>query len=325
MTARAVVFGEALVDRFSSGDVPGGAPFNVARHLAAFGAAPAFVSRVGDDAPGALLRAEAQRFGLPDATLQTDAAWPTGLVQVLQPGDGTHRFEIAAQSAYDRIDADTALAALPGLAASGAFYYGTLALRDAVSRSAWRALLARSGGLRLLDLNWRDGHVSVDTALAAMRACHWLKVNDAELAMVLGWLDSLGPGDADQAAAQTGNNGDMGNDQPHISAARVQRLMQATGVQCLVVTFGAKGYAAYGAQGQCLAAGSAVQQAALADTVGAGDAFSAVMLLGHLHGWALADTLERANAFAAFICTQRGAVPAELQAYDDWRRRWGIA
>lgn len=310
MNTGVVIFGEALVDSFAQGDVPGGAPFNVARHLAAFGAQPLFVTRVGGDTAGEVLRREFARFGLSTAALQTDKVLPSGRVRVHESAGG-HRFEIEPESAYDHIDTARALAEVPYMAGNGAFYYGTLALRHACSREACMQLLARAQGLRYLDLNWRQGHGSRDVALQALRGCQMLKINHDELAMLLTWVNGGGAADAAPRA--------------NLVDGAVRTLMQASGVGQLIVTFADKGYAAFDAQGRCTAAGSGVPGVRVADTVGAGDAFSAVVLLGHLSGWALALTLERANAFAAFICTQRGAVPEDLNTYADWRRRWGLA
>ena len=69
----AVVVGETLVDEGSGEAVPGGAPFNVARHLAAFMQAPLFITRIGDDRNGAAVRAEFERFAMSEAGLQVDA------------------------------------------------------------------------------------------------------------------------------------------------------------------------------------------------------------------------------------------------------------
>ncbi len=78
-----VIFGEVLFDRFPDGNsVLGGAPFNVAWHLQAFGARPLLISSVGDDELGAEIRQTMQDWGMDDSGLQTDAAHPTGTVEV---------------------------------------------------------------------------------------------------------------------------------------------------------------------------------------------------------------------------------------------------
>ncbi|RZA25111.1 MAG: hypothetical protein EOP92_43550, partial [Lysobacteraceae bacterium] len=80
--ATTVVFGEALVDDFSTEQIVGGAPFNVARHLAAFMAPQLMITRIGNDAPGQAVRAEFERFAMSEAGLQLDAMEETGRVLV---------------------------------------------------------------------------------------------------------------------------------------------------------------------------------------------------------------------------------------------------
>ena len=61
------------------------------------------------------------------------------------------------------------------------------------------------------------------------------------------------------------------------------------------------------------------------DTVGAGDAFAAVLLLGMSRNWPLPDTLERAQAFASALVGQRGATVADKEFYRPFREEWGLA
>ncbi|MEH6435232.1 PfkB family carbohydrate kinase [Massilia sp. DD77] len=294
------VFGEALVDDFGASQVVGGAPFNVARHLAAFGAAPLMLTRIGADANGAAVRAQAARFGMREDGIQVDALRPTGRVLVEQEG-GTHRFTILPEQAYDHIDAGALLASLRACTPA-MLYFGTLAQRGPVSQAALGSLLAASAAPRFLDLNLRSGQVSAERVLASMREADILKLNDEELLWVLAALGRAGmnPDEAAPACAD---------------------LIAEFSLGGVVLTLGARGAAWFGADGERLEAAPAACPA-LVDTVGAGDAFSAVFLLGRLRGWELAATLARANAFAAAICAIRGAVPADPAWYAPWRAEW---
>ena len=98
-----VVFGEALVDDFATEQVVGGAPFNVARHLAAFMAPQLMITRVGADRNGESVRAEFERFAMSQAGLQGDAIEETGRVLVERLAKG-HRFVIVPNQAYDYIE-----------------------------------------------------------------------------------------------------------------------------------------------------------------------------------------------------------------------------
>ena len=132
---RAAVFGEMLVDQFDTGPVVGGAPFNVARHLAAFGLAPLMISAVGADAASQPVMAEFTRYGLGRGGVQVTPAHATGIVDVKTLAGGGHEFHIRGNCAWDFIELEPARAALAQAAAEGWLYCGTLALRSPVSRT----------------------------------------------------------------------------------------------------------------------------------------------------------------------------------------------
>jgi fructokinase len=90
----------------------------------------------------------------------------------------------------------------------------------------------------------------------------------------------------------------------------------------LIVTLGHRGSVYFGADGAVLANRDNPAPPFVIDTVGAGDAFAAIFLLGRVRGWPLESTLARANEFAAAICTVPGAVPRDLAFYDKWALRW---
>ncbi|MFC5513198.1 PfkB family carbohydrate kinase [Massilia jejuensis] len=299
------VFGEALVDDFGTSQVVGGAPFNVARHLAAFGAAPLMLTRIGSDAGGVLVREQLARFGMRSQGVQVDPARPTGRVLVERDGAG-HRFVILPDQAWDHIESAPLLHALAG-ETPALLYAGTLARRAPDSRAALAALLAASAAPRFLDLNLRASQVGDACVLAALHEADIAKLNEEELA----WLHD--------AAGQPRPPGeDACGD---AAAAACAALMARFGLRELVVTLGARGALWFGADGARLQA-RAGAPACLADTVGAGDAFSAVFVLGVVRGWPRAATLARAAAFASAICGVHGAVPPDPSFYAPWRAQW---
>jgi fructokinase len=290
------VLGEALVDEFHDGPVAGGAPFNVARSLAALGVPALFISRIGaDDGPGRLVLESARRYGLAGHGLQRDAGHATGRVSVHEKAGGGHRFEIHADAAWDHLDAGLARTAL-GEAGAAFLYFGSLAQRHAVSRAALRALVKPFAGLRLLDLNLRPGTDTPQLAGESLMLADWVKVNDEELARLAGWFDA---GESE--------------------AAQVAALMDRFALQRLVLTCGAAGWRFYGPGGARLAQGPGEPQARLIDTVGAGDAFTALLLAGLALRRDLPATLALANRYASFICGLRGPLPADPQALTPWR------
>lgn len=302
------IFGESLVDDFITEQVVGGAPFNVARNLAAFGVAALMVTRIGQDKNGALVQREFARFGMSEAGLQIDAREATGRVVVERHEDGTgHRFIILPDQAYDYVETAPALSALAA-AAPAVIYYGTMAQRHAQSRATVRAMLEATPATRYLDLNVRDGQVTERCAFESLHLADIVKVNEDELKDLFKWYTHTQPGTRalDSRAMREA----------------CQALMRTFNLQALIVTFGERGAMVFGADGTVTINQECHAPARIVDTVGAGDAFSAVFLYGQAQGWPLPLTLARANAFAGAICGIAGAVPDDIAFYQPWLAAW---
>jgi len=289
------IFGEVLFDCFPDGrHVLGGAPFNVAWHLHAFGMAPRFISAVGADAEGAAVRQAMDDWGMDRSGVQADADHPTGQVQVrLEAGEPS--YEILPDSAFDYIRPP------PLDRGGGLFYHGTLALRQPVSAAALDAIKTSEHAIRVLDVNLRDPWWSRAVVLGLVDDADWVKLNRDELYR----LQEDRPSAASDPAA---------------AARAFGRRHKLAGV---VVTLGAAGaLAVSGDQEPVHVAPSPALT--IEDTVGAGDAFASVLLLGLAHGWPLQTTLERAQGFASRIVGQRGATAANPELYRPFRDRWGL-
>lgn len=293
-----VAFGEALVDQFEDREVPGGAPFNVACHLAAFGAHPVLVTRTGKDAQGERLLHAMSAHGLDLRGVQCDPVRPTGLVEVHETASG-HRFEIHSDQAYDHIHAR--MARLVGLSVRPSIvYFGTLAQRGD-SRRALRALLEATDARTFLDLNLRDPWVDARTLRESLWQARVTKLNEDELARV-----------ADLLMLDGGS-----------LRARAAVLLSAFNLERLIVTAGAQGAWTLDAAGRFeTVEGHPLEHPV--DTVGAGDGFAAVCLLGMLRGWPPALQLARADTFARAICGIRGAVPDAAAFYAPFLRDWQL-
>jgi fructokinase len=305
-SAATVVFGEALVDDFATEQIVGGAPFNVARHLAALMAPQLMITRIGADHNGETIRAEFERFAMSQAGLQRDPIEETGRV-IVERGAKGHRFIIVPNQAYDYIAREEALAAVKAVDA-GALYFGTLAQRGERSRGTLKALISATSATRYLDLNLRDGQVDERIVADSLHAADIAKLNEEELQALFGWYFQLGPNDPPMAAGET--------------RSACAALLQMFGLQALIVTLGHRGSVYFGAGGVTIDTRDTPSPPFVIDTVGAGDAFSAIFLLGRARGWPLALTLERANEFAGAICAIPGAVPRDLGFYDKWMTRW---
>ncbi len=291
MSARIVVFGEVLFDHFPDASrVLGGAPFNVAWHLQAFGRQPLFVSRVGCDQEGDQIRRAMGNWGLDTSAVQSDALHPTGRVAVSLDG-GEPRYEILPEQAYDYI-------AEEGLPAADCrlLYHGTLALRTPESRRSLDLLKSRVSGQVFVDVNLRAPWWSADEVRQWLAGADWVKLNHEE-------LDRLHPGDGGLES-------------------RMREFLDHYRLRGLLVTLGENGAAALTANGEQVSV-EPERQTPVVDCVGAGDAFAAVMLLGILEDWPLAESMTRAQAFASALVGRRGATvddPAFYRCFvDAWR------
>lgn len=295
-SARPVIFGEVLFDCFEDGGrVLGGAPFNVAWHLAGFGLAPLFVSRVGADELGERVLAAMAEWGLDVTGVQRDPLHPTGSVQVTLSG-GQPEYRILPDQAYDYIDVDAASAALGG-GRPALVYHGSLGTRNRVSRKTLEGLRA-SGAPAFVDINLRTPWWNRPGVDGLLRGARWVKLSDEELVVL------AGPGTAESAGLE--------------AAARALRARY--GCELLIVTQGDEGGVFVTADGGGRIAPAAVAE--LVDSVGAGDAFSAVTILGLLRGWDLPETFGRAAQFAAYVCGLRGATTHDRRFYEEPLREW---
>ncbi len=285
------IFGEVLFDHFPDGSrVLGGAPFNVAWHTQAFGLVPLFISRIGDDLAGHEIAALMEGWGMSSDALQIDHEHPTGSVQVLIQ-DGEPHYEIVADCAYDFIDKGL----LEDKPTQGILYHGSLAVRNPVSRVALQAVKARHQGKQFIDVNLRPPWWDREALLLLLHDADWVKLNEAELA-------ALCPGYTELETA-------------------MQAFCTQFDLETLVVTRGEKGAIAYDNQQQFVSAKPPVSTMVV-DTVGAGDAFAAVLLLGLTKQWPLETTLERAQAFACAIVGRRGATVSDAGFYSGFSEQW---
>jgi len=292
---RVVVVGEVLFDAFPDGDRLGGAPFNFAWHLQGLGFAPRLVSRLGEDPHGARIRDAMAAHGMTRDGLQRDPTHPTGRVRVHLDGAGGHVFEIVPDQAYDHLAAPAVAAAAR---AADLFYFGTLATRAAQSRDAILDAAVAAPAVRFLDVNLRPDCWTAATVTACLEHATVAKLNDDEL-IVLRDLYALPAGEE----------------------AGCRGLGEHFGLRTVILTRGEQGALWLDQDGTVERPAPA---ATIVDTVGAGDGFAAIAAVGLLRGWSPATTLERATAFAARICGQRGACPDDPGFYAPLRRDWGL-
>lgn len=291
---RALVYGEVLFDHFpDSSRVLGGAPFNVAWHLCGFGLDPLLVSAVGDDEEGREILDRMQGWGLSTQGVAVHPARPTGRVLVSLEEEEP-RYDIPPGQAWDDIPDPGTAAGSPRLV-----YHGTLALRAPEALRAFRALRARIGAPPFVDVNLRPPWWTSEIVDDALSSAAWIKLSAGELAELTGM--------------PTGTVAEC--------EAAGRRLLGHPAGRRLVVTRGARGSLLISPESEMLVV-EGRDAPDIVDTVGAGDAFSAVVCHGILSNWDERVTLERANAFALDICRIRGATSADLSLYERHLRRW---
>lgn len=279
------IFGEVLFDHFPDGtSVLGGAPFNVAWHLQAFGQAPRFISRVGDDKEGQSIKQAMEKWGMRTDSLQIDSNLSTGQVSI-QLINGEPSYDIVNPCAYDLIEAENSPLNCQ------IFYHGSLALRGLVSKQSAKQIVENKPQLVFVDVNLRPPWWNKQQILEMVTAADWVKLNDEELALL------------------------------HTSTDGASFLTKYN-LKGLVLTHGAKGAEVITADGQRVKAQPA-KNISVIDTVGAGDAFASIIILGLSKNWNMDITISRAQDFASELVAHRGATVSDASFYryfiSDWK------
>lgn len=278
--------GEVLWDVFPDRRLLGGAPFNVACHVRAFGIPSAMVSRVGNDDPGREILERARQAGVLTDAIQVDDRLPTGQVLVRLDPAGVPEFRILAPSAWDAIQPDPV--ALRYARQAKAVVFGSLAQRREPSRSTIRQLL-NTPALKVFDVNLRPPFDQRQVVEYLLYRSNVVKLNDAEMGVLGEWFELEG-------------------DLPE----RMRRMACCFGLRTVCVTRGAAGAVLWHEGTLTEHPGYRVE---VVDTVGSGDAFLAGLLFGLLQGMAPAETLALANAAGAYVAGRPGATPTlDLEA-----------
>ncbi|WP_305908943.1 carbohydrate kinase [Methylomarinum sp. Ch1-1] len=282
--AQVLVFGEVLFDCFPGGEqVLGGAPFNVAWHLQALGEQPHFISRVGDDELGGKILSAMNDWGMDASTVQLDPVHSTGRVEIEVIEDEPH-YTIIPDCAYDFIDAE----GVAGLPSNGILYHGTLGLRNPVSRAAFQRLAKQPELSIFLDVNLRSPWWSKDEVYRCLERAQWVKLNEDE-------LQQLGFCSAD-------------------IREEMSKMQSQFQLQQLIVTRGGEG-ALVLSEGGGFDSVKPKSVKHIVDTVGAGDAFTAIYIHGLMSDWSVADSLTMAQQFASEVIGLRGAITTDPDFY----------
>lgn len=274
--------GEVLWDCFPDRRRPGGAPANVAFHANQLGLQGVVCSRIGTDALGDELNAHLVEHGLSTALIQRDPTHPTSTVDVRLDGDGP-AYTIHEDVAWDYLAYSPQLES--GVRNCAALAFGTLAQRSPTTRATiQQALTAAEGAWRIYDVNLRPPFVQRDWLRASLARCEVVKLNHEELPTLAEVVARDGRDVVDCAAA----------------------LRDAFGVRLVCMTRGAAGCVLVSADETVHCVGTPV---AVADTVGAGDAFTAGLAAALVWAWPLEIAGRFANAVGGLVASRPGAMP----------------
>ena len=280
-----VGMGEALWDMLPEGKKIGGAPANFAYHVSQFGLDSYVVSAVGEDELGTEILANFREKKL--GCMIERVPYPTGTVQVQLDSNGVPCYDIREGVAWDNIPFTPALESLARQTCAVCF--GSLAQRSVVScETINRFLDTMPDGpdrYKIFDINLRQGFYTKDTLCNSMRKCNILKINDEELVTV---------------SRMFGYPGIDLQDKCWILLAKYNLKM-------LILTCGVNGSYVFTPGEVSFVETPKVE---VADTVGAGDSFTAAFVASILKGLPIPDAHKIAVETSAFVCTQNGAMPA---------------
>jgi fructokinase len=282
---RSLSFGAILWDLIDGKELIGGAPFNVAAHLARLGAESHMLTRIGQDRLGENALVHMERLGVSQRFVQTDPVHPTGWAAVDLDGQGKATFSFPDDPAYEFITAEEMLLSKLRDNPPDTLCFGTLEQKGQVTRQALLRILETVSFREVLyDINIRLDFYPVDILTTSLAYTSILKLNDDEAQMVSRRL----------FGEDLGENELCG------------RLLKEFPVRVICITKGAEGCYIYSGGSRHYIPGIQVK---VADTVGSGDAFSAAFLKHYLETGDPQKAGEKGNALGAWVASRSGAVP----------------
>ncbi len=278
-----VGLGEVLWDVLPAGKQLGGAPANFAYIASQLGNIGLVASRVGNDRAGKKILETLEKLGVDVSHIQKDDEHHTGTVNVsLQNGQPS--YEITENVAWDFLELSKAWQNLAHMC--DAVCFGTLAQRNLVSGRTIQEFikLVKPDCLRVFDVNLRQNYFSPEVIRDSLNLANVVKFNHEELPQIVEMFAINGLTEIEQ----------------------IKRLGGKFGIRLICVTRGSKG--------SLLVTESEISEnkgvkIEIADTIGAGDAFTAAMVHGILNGWNLDEINEKANQIGSFVASQTGAMP----------------
>ena len=293
-------FGEILWDCLPSGRHAGGAPFNVTAHLAQIGVSASLISCIGRDMLGdEILKVAQDKRVNTQFVARARIGLGTGTVLVTVDAKGNATYELVQPAAWDEISVPGE--ALEAVSKARALIYGSLAGRSPYNLEQLARLLEVEGPLKFFDVNLRPPFADPPLVMELAKRAHVLKLNDGEVGQLAHWL----------------RTGDLIPDTPRTLdaiAAACATIAESTNASHICVTLAEEGAALWD-RGNLVTAPA--PKVVVKDTVGAGDAFMAGLMVGLTRGMDTRKVLENACRLGAFVASHNGAtplLPAEITA-----------
>ncbi len=285
-----ISFGEILFDCFTDKQVIGGAPLNVAGHMAKLGLNGKIVSAVGNDDLGMRAIKEIKELGLSVEDIRVLNDKPTGRADITLVGKNAD-YTFNDPCAWDNISCESGENAR-------LLYFGTLAQRSEKSRNTLKNLLKQNYEHIFFDVNIRKNFYTPEIITDSLNAATILKMNDEEIPLILSITGIKGEG-----------------------KTALEALMKTYNIKTLLITEGKKGTTIFH-EGTILHEDTA--DVSVVDTVGAGDSLSAGFLTALMKTGDIAKALKIGSTLADFVVTQRGAIPLYNEEITNKLRREGI-
>jgi len=282
---KALLFGEILWDIIDSKPYIGGAPFNLAAHLAKMGLESTLVSSVGKDALGRKALKEAEKRGINSSFITVHPNLPTGIVEVSLDERGHPTYLIKENVAWDNIILDLDLADSLAKNKWEVFCFGTLAQRTKENREVLNQIISQAHPHQVFyDVNLRQDYYKKEWIEKSLCQSSIVKLNDREALIV-----------SELLFGQT------------LKQEKLAELIcQEYDLSIVCITHGKNGSSVYHDGNLEKAPGI---NGPVADTVGGGDSYSAGFLFSYLYGTSMYEAAEFAEIVGNFVVSQSGAVP----------------
>lgn len=277
-----VGIGELLWDILPDNTRLGGAPANFAIHCQSLGGKSAIVSAVGTDQPGIRITNQLKQYGITTDYINTNQ-YQTGKVEIKLVQNGVPQYTISENSAWDHIQLNEKTIRLSHTC--DAVCFGTLAQRNNSSQNTIKDFLTncKQDCLKIFDINLRQNYYTKSVITSSLAIADILKLNDDELDILQPMLNL--PKNTDSA---------------------IQALLNQYNLKYLALTLGENGSILANRQDISHCPGTPTD---ICDTIGAGDSFTATVVMGILKGMNLKKINKLANKVAAYVCSQPGATP----------------